>query len=237
MSYAFHNIKKIVEAYLDEFTAHSGKRSNHPTHLRAIFDRCRKYKIKLNPLKCNFYVVASRLLGFIISKYGIMVDPFKVEAILQLYPPRSINQLQSLQGKANFLWRFTANYAKITKGLMLLLKKEVPLFWDDRAQRSFEALEKALTSAPMLSPPNYNRDFIMYLAASDSTIGMVLVQEDESLQEHAIYYLSRALEENELSYAHVERLALAAVHATQRLRNYIILHKTYVIANMNPPTI
>jgi hypothetical protein len=81
MSYAFHDIKKIVEAYLDDLAAHSRKRADHPAHLRAIFDRCRKYKTRLNPLKCNFCVVTGRLLGSIISKHGIMVDPFKVEAI------------------------------------------------------------------------------------------------------------------------------------------------------------
>lgn len=74
----------------------------------------------------------------------------------------------------------------------------------------------------------------MYLAASGSTIGMVPVQEDERFQEHAIYFLSRELVENELSYVHVERLALAAVHVAQRLQHYIILRKTYVISNMNP---
>ena len=95
---------------------------------------------------------------------------------------------------------------------MHLLKKEVHFYWDDQAQRSFEALKKALSSTPVLSPPDYSRDFILYLAASDSTIGMVLVQEDDSLQEHAIYYLSRSLVEAKLSYAYVEKLALAAVH-------------------------
>ena len=62
---------------------------NHTTHLRAIFDQCRKYKIRLNPLKCNFCVVAGQLLGFIVSKHGIMVDPFKVEAIPKLSPPHT----------------------------------------------------------------------------------------------------------------------------------------------------
>ena len=38
MSYAFHDIKKIVEAYLDVLAVHSKKRANHPTHLRVIFD-------------------------------------------------------------------------------------------------------------------------------------------------------------------------------------------------------
>ena len=103
MSYAFHDIKNIVEAYLDDIATHSKKRVDHPAHLRVIFDQCRKYKIRLNPLKCNFCVVTDLLLGLIISKHGIMVDPLKVEAILQLSPQRTVNQLQSIQGKANFL--------------------------------------------------------------------------------------------------------------------------------------
>ena len=63
---------------------------------------------------------------------------------------------------------------------------------------------------------------------------MVLVQEDDSLQEHAIYYLSRSLVEVELSYAHVEKLALADVHTAQRLRHYLSLPKNYVVAFLNP---
>jgi hypothetical protein len=79
-------------------------------------------------------VVSGRFLGFIVSKYGIMVDPLKVEAIVNFPPPRTIIQLQSLQGKENFLHRFIANYVEITKGFMCLLKKGVPFVWDDQAQ-------------------------------------------------------------------------------------------------------
>ena len=148
---------------------------DHPGHLRQIFERCRFYKIRLNPNKCVFTVTSSRLLGFIVYREGIRVDPFKVEAILRLPPPCSIRQLQILQGKSNFLRRFIVNYAKITKGYMRLLKKGVPFLWDDYAQCSFDALKKALTSAPLLSPPDYSRDFLLYLAAVESTLGMVLV--------------------------------------------------------------
>ena len=63
---------------------------------------------------------------------------------------------------------------------------------------------------------------------------MVLVQEDENLQEHAIYYLSRSLVDAKLSYTHVEKLALAAVHTTQRLQHYLSLRKTYVVTCLNP---
>jgi hypothetical protein len=95
-------------------------------------------------------------------------------------------------------------------------------------------LKKSLSSAPILSPPDYSKDFILYLVASEATIGMVLVQEDDSLQEHAIYYLNKSLVEVELSYAHVEKLALVAVHIAQRLRHYLSLRKTYVVACLNP---
>ena len=71
------------------------------------------------------------------------MDPLKVEAIVNL-PPRSIRQLQSLQGKSNFLRRFIVNYAKITKGFMRLLKQDTPFLWDETAQIAFEALKKAL---------------------------------------------------------------------------------------------
>jgi hypothetical protein len=129
MSFDFHDLKHIVEAYLDDLASRSHKRTNHPTHLRLIFECCRYFQIHLNPNKCSFYVMLGHLLGFIVSTTWIMVDPLKVEAIIQLPPPpRTILQLQSLQGKANVLRRFIANYAEITKGFTHLLKKDVPFY-------------------------------------------------------------------------------------------------------------
>eukprot|EP00253_Pinus_taeda_P022868 PITA_22868 len=55
---------------------------------------------------------------------------------------------------------------------MHLLREGVPFVWDDFAQRSFDALKKALVSAPLLSPPDYGRDFLLYLAAVESTIAV-----------------------------------------------------------------
>eukprot|EP00253_Pinus_taeda_P012769 PITA_12769 len=115
MSYAFHDIRHIVQPYLDDLPAHSAKRSDHPTHLREIFLRCRHYRIRLNPHKCFFCVESGRLLGFIVSHEGIRLDPLKVEAIVNLPPPATLQQLQSLQGKANFLRRFVPNYADVAK--------------------------------------------------------------------------------------------------------------------------
>ena len=76
----------------------------------------------------------------------------------------------------------------------------------------FEALKKALFSGPLLHLPDYSHDFILYLVVSESTIGVVLVQEDDKLQEHVINYLSYALSILELRYSDVKKLALVAVY-------------------------
>jgi len=234
MSYDFHDICHIVQPYLDDLPAHSVKRQDHPIHLRDIFLRCRHYHIRLNPHKCVFCVESGRLLRFIVSREGIRLDPLKVKAIVNLPPPASLQQLQSLQGKSNFLRQFVPNYAKVAKGFTRLLKCDVPFHWDAIAQESFERLKGLLVSAPLFRPLNYHRDYTLYLVAADTTIGMVLVQMDDDDIEHVIYYLSRNLLDMETRYAYVEKLALAVVCSVQRFRHYILLRATTVVFDCNP---
>jgi hypothetical protein len=130
-TFAFHDLQHIVEAYLDDLTAHSRKRVDHSTHIKLVFERCCYYHIHLNPHKCIFHIRYGHLLGFLISEHGIMVDPMKVEAILRLPPPHNIRQLQGLEGKDNLLRRFIVNYANLTKGSMHLLKKDTSFIWDE----------------------------------------------------------------------------------------------------------
>ena len=61
--------------YLDEVTVFSKKREEHMFHVKQIFDHCQKYGISLNPKKCVFPVLEGKLLGHIISKRGISIDP------------------------------------------------------------------------------------------------------------------------------------------------------------------
>ena len=82
--FSFHDLKHIVEAYLDDFASRSHKRTDHPTHLQLIFEHFHYFWIRSNPNKCNFCITSRRLLGFIVSTTRIMVDPLKVEAIIQL---------------------------------------------------------------------------------------------------------------------------------------------------------
>jgi hypothetical protein len=86
MAFAFHDIKHIVEDYLEDLAAHFLKRLDRSKHLQLVFERCCHYRIWLNPHKCIFFIRSGCLLGFLVSETGIMVDPLKVEAILW-FPP------------------------------------------------------------------------------------------------------------------------------------------------------
>jgi hypothetical protein len=63
---------------------------------------------------------------------------------------------------------------------------------------------------------------------------MILVQEDDLLEEHMIYYLIQGLVGPKHNYSHVEKLALASVHVIQQFHHYILIRKTTVIAIVNP---
>jgi hypothetical protein len=103
MTYIFHDLDHIILVYLDDLISRCKKHIQHLDDLWIIFQRCHQYNIRLNPLKCVLCVTVRSLLGFIVFQSGIIMDSLKVQAIIEITPPRNLRQLQSLQGKNNFL--------------------------------------------------------------------------------------------------------------------------------------
>ena len=88
MATLFHDmIYKEIEVYVDDLIAKSREDESHVENLRKLFKRLRKFQLKLNPTKCTFGATSRKLLGFIVSRKGIEVDPDKVKAIQNLPPP------------------------------------------------------------------------------------------------------------------------------------------------------
>ena len=96
MTFSFHDLKKIIEVYLDDLAAHSQMRARHPYRLRLVFERYLHYQIWFNPHKCIFCMKVGCLLRFNVSKEGIRAEPLKVEEILQLSHPCNIRHFQFL---------------------------------------------------------------------------------------------------------------------------------------------
>ena len=130
-----------------------------------------------------FFIETRRLLEFVVSKDGIWIDPLNIATIINLPAPTNILELQSLQGKANFLHRFVCNFAERMHDYMRLLKNDTPFFWDDQAQQAFDNLKHTLNHSPVIHHPDYSKDFLLYIVASTTTITMVLVQANPDGQE------------------------------------------------------
>jgi len=107
---------------MDDLTIFLKKRGDHIFDLRKVLQRCRNYGISLNPKKCIFGVAEGKLLGHVISKEGISIDPDRVQTILKIQPLASKKELKSYFGKINFIWKFITRFAKIIRLLNAMLK-------------------------------------------------------------------------------------------------------------------
>ena len=123
MNSMFHDfIEDFMQVYIDDIVIKSNSRPTHVKHLRKAFERMRKYGLKMNPLKCAFCVQAGDFLGFVVHKKGIEVNQSKTKSIMDVKPPSTKKELQSLLGKINFLRRFISNLSGKIKAFSPLLR-------------------------------------------------------------------------------------------------------------------
>jgi len=73
-----------------------------------------------------------QVLRHVISALGIVVDPFKVEAVLQWECPKSVMEIRSFVGLAGYYKRFIKGFSKIVAPLTQLTRKDQPFAWTDR---------------------------------------------------------------------------------------------------------
>jgi hypothetical protein len=94
------------------------------TDLHLSFERMRKYRLRMNPLKCAFGVSVKKFLGFMVHEQGIQIDPKKMESIEKLGEPMCKRDVQKLLGKVNYLKRFIFNLACRVESFLPLIRLE-----------------------------------------------------------------------------------------------------------------
>jgi hypothetical protein len=138
MEFTFRDlIQKIIEIYQYDLMVVSKDRKDHLSHLRIVFERCRKYGISLNPKKFVFGIEEGKILGHVASNGGVSIDPERVQSIKYVHSSVNKNPLQSFFGKINFIQRFVPNFAERIKPMSDLLKKDVAFRWDDKSITHF----------------------------------------------------------------------------------------------------
>ena len=128
----------------------------------------------------HFEATSGKLLGFVVSKKGIEIDPDKVRAIQDLPPSRTQKEVRSFMGRLNYIARFISQMTAKCDPIFKMLRKHNFDKWDEEYQIAFDKVKEYLPNAPMFVPPVLGRPLILYLTVHERSMGYVLGQHDET---------------------------------------------------------
>lgn len=226
-------IGKYVLVYLDDVLIFSKTPEEHLEHLEHVLSTLRANKFYAKPSKCSFNQRELHYLGYIISADGIKVDDRKTKVIQEWPTPKNVSEIRSFLGLSNYFRRFIQGYSKMTAPLRKLTCEKTPWHWDDKCQFAFDDVKHALTHAPVLAHPDFNKPFHLITDAcgsqGDGGLGAVLIQDGRP-----IAYESRALIPAELNYSTTEQELLGVVHGLKIFRCYLEGSKVVVTTDHKP---
>ncbi|GJX39331.1 reverse transcriptase domain-containing protein [Tanacetum coccineum] len=131
-------------------------------------------------------------------------------------------------------WRiFLSKSAKKSLSFFKTLKKctkKSDFQWTQEAEVAFKQMKKLIAELPMLTAPKEKEELIMYLAAAKEAISAILITERGGKQ-LPVYFVSRALRGPKINYTPMEKLVLALLSASRRLKRYFQAHTIVVITD------
>ncbi|KAL0400328.1 UNVERIFIED_CONTAM: Retrovirus-related Pol polyprotein from transposon [Sesamum radiatum] len=181
-----------MEVYIDDMLVKSKEAHCHVEDLDKTFAVLRKYRLKLNSGKCAFGVSGGRFLGFMVTQRGIEVDPDKINAIMNMGSPTSINEVQRLTGRIAALSQFISKSGKKGLSFFKTLRKVKNFEWTKECQEAFEDIKIYLAKLPLLVKPVPGDTLYLYISTTNQAVCSVLVREEEGNQT-LIYYMSKVL--------------------------------------------
>lgn len=216
----FLNISVFV--YLDDILIFSPDAKSHVNHVRQVLQKLLDNQLYVKAEKCEFHTEEVSFLGYIVSPNHIQMDPAKVSAVSQWPTPDSRKKVQQFLGFANFYRKFIRNFSSVAAPLHVLTSPKVPFKWTPQADLAFKLLRDRFTSAPILTIPDPQRQFMVEVDASNEGIGGVLSQRSaEDNKMHPCAYLSRKLTTAERNYDVGNKELLAVKAALEEWRHWL----------------
>ena len=170
--------------------------------------------MKLNPDKCTFGVPAGKLLGFLMSSRGIEANPSKIRAIENMKLPKSLKDVQKFTGCLASLSRFVSWLGEKALPLYQLMKKSNKFVWTPQADVAFEDLKRMLATAPILASTLPKEPMLLYVAATNRVVSMVVVVEREEggkTVQRPVYYLSEVISMSKQNYPHYQKIHMVCI--------------------------
>ena len=207
--------------FLDDFSVYSDV-ATHLPKLCLVFERCRQYGVSLNLDKCIFYVPSGVILGYIIYQAGKFPDPKKIEALVNMPPPKNVKAIQTFNGLAQFNRCFITDYAGIMEPITRLTRKGEAFDWTTECKNAYQYIKTRYQNAPILIGVDWKLEFHIHTDASNIAVGAMLAQNPTGETNQPIAYALRLLNKVEKNYTTTEKEALAMVYAVNKFRHYLL---------------
>ena len=147
-------------------------------------------------LSQQFATTTIQYLGHTLTPEGVRPNETKIAAVKDFPRPQCVKQVKSFLGLANFYRQHIPNMAAISRSLTNLTRKENlhKFEWTPECTTAFEEIKKQLVTAPLVHPPDMEKEFLLWTDTSEKGFGAVLEQEDAEGHRHPIacHQLSRA---------------------------------------------
>lgn len=207
--------------YIDDIIVIGCSESHHLNNLRRVFETLRKYNLKINPYKCNFFRREVTFLGHKCSESGISPDNSKLEAIAKYPEPTDKDSVKRFVAFANYYRKFIKNFAILAQPLNHLTRKSVVFRWGEEARNAFTAIRNALNSPTILAYPDFSKEFTLTVDACMRGCGSVLSQIQSDGTEKPISFASRAFNKSERNKPIIELELLAIYYAIIHYKPYL----------------
>lgn len=216
------DVREFCANYLDDLIIYTcGSQEDHFGHLHAVLERLEAANMTCKLEKCQFLFTEVKMLGHIITPFGIKMDPSKIEAIEKFPVPKKIKQVRAFLGLCNYYRRFANKYGETTRILCDLLQKNRTWRWGETENRAFEKVKSLFLESVILHHHDPNRTYYLQTDSSGFAIGGVLYQLDEDGNHHVIGFISKALRGAELKWTTSEQELWAIIYALHKFETYL----------------
>ncbi|GJX18778.1 ty3-gypsy retrotransposon protein [Tanacetum coccineum] len=173
-------LRKFVIVFFDDILVYITTLAAHLEHLECVFNCLQEHQFYVKKTKCVFGAETLEYLGHMISGRGVKMDPKKVIAVRDWPDLTTQRQVRGFLGLAGYCRRFIKGYATMAAPLTELLRKD-GFRWGGQEAAAFQELKQQLSTAPILSLPDFTQEFVVEADASDYGIGAVLVQHNRPI--------------------------------------------------------
>jgi hypothetical protein len=152
-------LDKFVIVFIDDILIYSKFEEEHATHLKLVLETLREHQLYAKFSKCEFWLKEVGFLGHVLSAGGVLVDPKKIQSVMDWEAPTTQTKVRSFLGLAGYYRKFVEGFSSIARPMTQLLKKDKKFEWTPKCEESFQELKKWLVTAPILTMPDITKNF------------------------------------------------------------------------------